>query len=70
MNGPLKNAQTSHRDIEKKEGKSGTIVLGLIYDVEHKRLHKVVKDLDTGRIRIDGAFDEADQEASIGVSAG
>jgi len=69
MNGPFKNSQTSHRDTEKKEGKSASIALGLIYDVEHKRFHKVYKDLTTGRIRIECTCDEADQEASTSVSA-
>ena len=69
MNGPFENAQTSHRDIEKKQGKGASIALGLIYDVEHKRFHKVYKDLDSGRIRIECTCDEADQEASTSVSA-
>ncbi len=60
MHGFFKKAQTTLRDIEKKAKKGSSIALGLIYDVENKRFHKVYKDLPTGRIRIEGESDEAD----------
>ncbi len=68
-NGSFKNARALHKDIEKKEGKGASIALGLIYDVEHQRFHKAYKDLTTRRIRIECTCDEADQEASMSVSA-
>jgi hypothetical protein len=69
MNGPLKNAKIRHRDIEKKKGKSVRTALGLIYDVEHKRFHKLYKYSPTGRIGIECICDKADQIAGTSVSA-
>ncbi len=66
---PFKNAQTSLTDIEEKEEKDASIALGLVYDVENKRFHKVYKDLTTGRIRIEGDSNEADQELCMSISA-
>ena len=67
MDGPFKNAKT-HRDIEKK-GKSVRIALGLIYDVEHKRFHKLYRYLTTGRIGIECICDKADQAPATSISA-
>ena len=67
MDGPFKNAKT-HRDIEKK-GKGVRIALGLIYDVEHKRFHKLYRYLTTGRIGIECICDKADQAPGTSISA-
>ncbi len=64
--GTSKKAQSSLVDIEEK---SASIALGLVYDVENKRFHKVYKDLTTGRIRIEGDSNEADQELCVSISA-
>ncbi len=66
---PFKNAQTSLTDIEEKEEKDASIALGLVYDVENKRFHKVYKDLTTGRIRIEGDSNEAAQGLCMSISA-
>jgi len=68
MDGPFKNAKI-HRDIEKKKGKSVRIALGLIYDIEHKRFHKLYKYLATGRIGIECICDKADQAPATSISA-
>ena len=69
MDGPFKNAKMSHRDIEKKKGKSVRVALGLVYDVDHKRFHKLYKYLTTGRIGIECICDKADQAPNTSISA-
>ncbi len=66
---PFKNTRTSLTDIEKEEEKNGSIALGLVYDVENKKFHKVYKDLTTGRIRIEGDSNEAAQGLCMSISA-
>jgi hypothetical protein len=68
MDGPFKNAK-AHRDMEKKKGKSVRTALGLIYDIEHKRFHKLYKYLTTGRIGIEWICVKADQAPGMSISA-
>jgi hypothetical protein len=50
-----------------KEDQTG--FTGLVYDVDHNRLHVVYEDPETGRIRIECRCQESNQEPRMSISA-
>lgn len=69
MDGPFKNAEMLHREDIEMKGKSVRVALGLVYDVEHKRFHKLYRYLTTGRIGFECICDKPDQVPGMSISA-
>lgn len=56
-------------EVREKEERNGIGFTGLVYDVDHKKLHAVYEDHLTGRIRIECTCEESGQEVSTSISA-